>query len=333
MIRLHIPGLYDFDFSGGNTRLGDSQIIDDGKNFEVIDGYCSKGTTHLISYLKTRSIKTPYLHISHAHWDHYDGIRKIIKDNYFKPKALYCYDPAFLSDVSDNVKNEKAVLRSIISEAMTRDIPVIYLKNGDKIVHGEIRINVFLEKPKWTGNSDAYINDGSLCYWFPDLLYFTTGDGPDDIAKMCEREKIKPVLIKIPHHGNACSRTPATWLKNHGCLYCWDNDYSTKITDFLQTGREDCIAVKMKYFSCHGDINMIACNGTMYIYKDNSYYAYKVPYKGKSTLKSADLGIVKAVLKDNLGAGNNRITNLLNKGYYPSGVQRQVNEIIKLVKG
>ena len=331
MIRIHIPGFYDSD--PGGPRWGDAQIVDDGENFEVIDGYCGVGTSHLIQHLKARKIEAPYLHISHAHYDHYDGIRQIIKDKYFKPKALYCYDPAFLGDVSGDVRSEKAALRSIISEARAKKIPVIYLKDGDEIKHGDIRINVYLEKPRWTGNSDAYINDGSLCYYFPDLLYMTSGDGPDDIAKTCERNKIKPVMIKIPHHGNACSRDPATWLKNNGCLYCWDNDYSTKITDFLQTGREDCIAVKMKYFSCHGDLNFVACSGNMYIYKDGSYWSYKVPYKGKSTLKSADLSIVKAVLKGDLKAGNDRITNLLNRGYYPIGVQKNVNEIVKLVRG
>ena len=331
MIRINIPGFTASD--SGGPRWGDAQIIDDGKNYEVIDGYCGAGTSHLISHLKARGIKSPYLHISHAHYDHYYGIRQIIRDSYFKPKALYCYDPSFLGDVSSDVKSEKSTLRSIISEAKSKGIQVVYLKDGDRLVHGEIRINVFLEKPKWTGNSDAYINDGSLCYWFPDLLFFTTGDGPDDIAETCKRKGIKPVLIKIPHHGNACPRTPSTWLKKNGCIYCWDNDYSTKITDFLQTGREDCIAVGMKYFNCHGDINLIACNGTMYIYKDGSYWSYKVPYKGKSTLKSADLGIVKAVLKGDLKAGNDRVTNLLNRGYYPSGVQKQVDEIYKLVKG
>ena len=48
MIRLQAIGLYSSDFSGGETRLGDATIIDDGKNFEVIDGNCGAGTTRRI---------------------------------------------------------------------------------------------------------------------------------------------------------------------------------------------------------------------------------------------------------------------------------------------
>ena len=57
MIRLHVPGFYNSD--KGGPRWGDAQIIDDGKNFEVIDGYCGNGTTRLISRLKDRKIKSP----------------------------------------------------------------------------------------------------------------------------------------------------------------------------------------------------------------------------------------------------------------------------------
>ena len=74
MIRLQAVGLYTPDFGGGETRLGDATIIDDGKNFEVIDGYCENGTMRLIAALKARGIKNPYLHISHPHYDHMYGI-------------------------------------------------------------------------------------------------------------------------------------------------------------------------------------------------------------------------------------------------------------------
>ena len=65
MIRLHIPGFYNSD--SGGPRWGDATIITDDKgNADVIDGYCGIGATRLISILKKRNIKKPYLHISHA---------------------------------------------------------------------------------------------------------------------------------------------------------------------------------------------------------------------------------------------------------------------------
>lgn len=336
MIRLHVPGFSASDFRNypaRDMRQGDATIIDDGKNFDIIDGYCDKGTDRLIAALKARGIKTPYLHISHAHYDHYHGIRRIIRDSYFKPRRLYCYDPATLGDVSGDVKNEKATMRDIISEAKAKGIPVTYVKDGDRIVHGEIKFNVYREQTGYKGNSDAYINDGSLVYWFPKLSYLTSGDGPQEIGSLCERRGIKPKFIKIPHHGNNCPRKQATKLKALGTLFCWDNDYSTSITDFLATGREDCSAVGMKYLNCHGDLNAVFFGKRAVIYKGSSIYRYACSYNGKASLKSADLAIVKKVLKGDLGAGDARITNLLNRGYNAGGIQKEVNEIYDIVKG
>lgn len=329
MIRNCIPGFHDNDTGG--PRWGDAQIIDDGKNFEVIDGYCEIGATRLIKYLKARGIKTPYLHISHAHYDHYDGIRKIIRDSYFKPRGLYCYDPNTLGDVSADVRENKRVLKSIIAEAKAKGIPVTYLKNEDKITHGDIKIEVYRNTAiTYKGNSDAYLNDGSLCYWFPDLKYLTTGDAGLEVAK---KYGLKPVFIKIGHHGNDCVRVIATWLKNNGCLFCWDNDYNTKLTDFLMTGREDCLAVGMQYFNCHGDINILAYGGKVVIYKDKDVYQYPCSYKGKATLGYASVNVIEDVIEGKYSSGNARITALINAGYWPSNVQNHINKLYKLIKG
>ena len=58
MINLYIPGYYDSD--KGGPRWGDAQVIDDGENYEVIDGNCGVGTTRLIKSLKNRNFKRPY---------------------------------------------------------------------------------------------------------------------------------------------------------------------------------------------------------------------------------------------------------------------------------
>ena len=337
MIRLHVPGFSASDFRNypaRDMRQGDATIIDDGKNYEVIDGYCDKGTDHLISALKARDIKSPYLHISHAHYDHWYGIRKIIRDDWFTPKRLYCYDPASLGEVSASVETEKASLRGVIKEAKEKGIPVTYLKDGDKITHGDIKIVVYREQPtKYNGNSDAYINDGSLVYWFPELSYLTSGDGPQEVGSLCERKGIKPKFFKIPHHGNNCPRKQATKMKEQGALYCWDNDYSTVLTDFLDTGREDCLAVKIKYLNCHGDLNALFFGRRAVIYKGNEIFRYSCSYTGKANLKSADLAIVKAVINGKAGAGDARTSYLLNKGYNAGAVQKEVNAIIKAIKG
>lgn len=334
MIRIHIPGFYDSD--SGGPRWGDAQIIDDGKNYEVIDGYCGVGTSHLIKALKDRGIKSPYLYITHAHYDHRYGIRQIIKDTWFSPKALYCQNPSTLTAYNADVKGDIDALKTIINEAKARKIPVIYLNNGDKIVHGEIKFTVYRDNPKWTGNSDAYLNDGSLCYWFPELLYLTTGDAGLWCA---ERYKLPVKFFKGGHHDNDNSGDTmkpsemCRWLKNRGCEYFWDNDFSTKLTDFLMTGREDALNAKMKFFDIHGDINVIYYRKKTVIYKHGQIYRYECDYNGAPALVNPDLENVKMVLSGKAGTDDARTTYLLNHKMNPGLIQKEVNELYKLIKG
>lgn len=332
MIRFNIIGFKKSD--SGGPRWGDCTIIDDGSNYLVIDGYMGIGATRLISRLKKLGIKNPVLFISHAHLDHYKGIREIINDGYFVPRTLYMYDPDSLYfRASTDVMNEIETMKAIVNEAKKRGIPVKYLKNGDHVAYGDIKFDVYRVQPSYKGNSDAYINDGSLVFYFPELGYLTSGDGSEYIGQLCKANGLKPVMIKIPHHGNNCNRQQATILWDLGCLYCWDNDISANYTQFLMTGREDCIGVGMKYFNCIGDLNMVAYNGTMVIYKGGSHYSYKCSYTGKNTLKKADLKSVMQVLRGKMGNDNDRITALLDAGYAPASVQSYINEIIKLMKG
>ena len=337
MIRLQAIGLFASDFSGGDTRLGDAQIIDDGKYYEVIDGYCEKGAERLISTLKERKIKTPYLHISHPHYDHYDGIRRIIRDSYFKPKRLYCPDPESYKDVSNEVKGNKSALRNIISEAKSKGIPVTYLRNGDRIVHGDIKFTVYQDTEcTYDGNSEGYVNDRSLAFWFPELSYFAPGDAG---MWAVEKYNLKPKFVKGGHHGNRMDGATllpsqmAPRMRRNGCIFYWDNDYSTSLTDFLMTGREDAQTAGMTIFDIHGDINVIFFSKRAVIYKHGQIYRYSCSYAGKATLEAPTLANVKAVLKGTAGSDDARVTYLLNRGMNPGLIQKEVNELYKLIRG
>lgn len=336
MIRCTIPGFIDSDFSSGGSRLGDCQIFK-SDYVDIVDGYCGSAARRLIKRLKALGIKDVYLHISHAHYDHYNGIEMMIDDEYFNVIALYCYDPKtlnanFSKDCAENV----AALNRIINKAKKRGSKIVFLKDGDKIIHGDTEIWVYRDQPTTAPNTDAYINDGSLCYYFPKLKYLSTGDSGLWCA---ERHKLDVKFFKGGHHDNDNSgdtKKPSEmcrWLKQRGCEFFWDNDYSTTLTDFLMTGREDALNAGMKFIDIHGDTNFLACNGKVTIYKGTQHWTYKCDYKGKNTLKSPTLGIVKSVLRGDIGNSDTRTTNLLDKGFSPVGVQNQVNELYKLIKG
>lgn len=337
MIRINIPGLTS---SAGGPRWGDAQIIDDGKYTVVIDGYMSQGKTLLINRLKKRKIKKPILYGSHSHGDHINGIYAIIKDTYFEPLAFYCYDPETLSSGLKNseVKSDYNYLKKVIAAAKERGIPVKYIKHGDHMVHGDIDFYVYRKQPAYTNSTDdphgwSFVNDGSLCFWFPTIRYWTSGDGPERIYDMCKSVGAKPVLFKIPHHGNNCSRSQAEGMKSLGALYCWDNDYSTTITDFLMYGRRRCIEAGIKYLGIHGDINIVAYGGKVVIYKGGKMYQYSCSYKGKSTLKMADCDVVEDTISGKYGSSEARVTSLLDAGYYANNVQTRINTLFKLIKG
>lgn len=288
MINITVVGLYASDFSDGETRLGDSQIV----NNEVIDGYCDAGAARLISTLKSRGIKTPYLHISHAHYDHDNGIYRILNDSYFSPKGLYCYDPDSLKGGFSNseIKSDAEYLRKIINTAKSKGVPVHYVDNGDTIKHGDLEIKVYRRQPAYMGaKSDphgwSYVNDGALCYWFPQLRYLTTGDASLWAAYKYD---LHPLIVKGGHHGNRMDadewRKPSQmcpWLYERGCRYYWDNDFSTKLTDFLMTGREDAVNAGMTFIDIHGDIDMAFAEGKATIKHGSKTYTAVVPYQGK----------------------------------------------------
>ena len=284
MISIKALGMYSSDFSGSETRNGDTQIVTDGKYYDVIDGGCDRYATRLIAHLKANNIRDPYLHISHPHHDHRDGINKILSDTWFTPRALYCQDPDSITGHNSSIRSDINALKAIIAKAEKKKIPVIFLDNEDKIEHGDIKITVYRDYPKYTGNSDAYLNDGSLCYWFPEQRYLTTGDA----GMWCAyKYNLNPLIVKGGHHGNDMSggdwlkpSQMCIWLYKRGCRYYWDNDFSTRLTDFLMTGREDAINAKMTVLNIHGDIDMVFACGKVTITHAGKTYSDAVPYNG-----------------------------------------------------
>ena len=340
MIRIYVPG---FTSSAGGPRWGDCTVIDDGKNHVAIDGYCSEGKNMLKNRLKKRGVKSPYLYVSHAHGDHTDGVYEVIKDGYFTPKEFGCYDPETLSGGLSNseIRSDYNSLKKIIAECNRRGIPVRYLKHGDHIAIGDISFDVYRDQPKYKGSGAdphgwEFVNDGSLCFWFPDISYLTTGDAGMWCA---QRHNLHPGMIKGGHHGNTVEGDTskpaqmAQWLYKNGCRYYWDNDYSTSNTSFLTTGRKRCIEAGMTFFNIHGDINAIAYGGKVVIYKGGKNYSYKCGYKGKANLKYATLGVVEDVLAKKYGNDEARVTNLLDAGYWPGNVQNHINKMLQLLKG
>ena len=342
MIRSWIPG---YSMSGKMQKYGDVEVIISGDYCLIIDGGCEEATDKLISYLKRNKIKKVYLLLSHAHWDHYYGLRKILRDNYFEVQTFYCYDPKTLEGGLRNNKGSKEVrsdisaLNGIISECKNKKIKVQYLKHKDKVALGDIKFQVFRKQPSKVEDDDdngwCYINDGSLCLYFYELFYWTSGDGSERIYDFIKELGIKVKFFKVPHHGNNCSRSQAEGLKAHGANYCWYNTLEPNgigTNDFTLYGARRCKQAGINVFTVEGDINWIAKNGQFVIYKGGKKYSFSIGYKGNTSLKQPNAAIVRNVFMSKYGKGETRTTKLLDAGYYPVAAQNKVNLVVKVAK-
>lgn len=279
------------------TRYGDTQVFIDTKNniCLIIDGGLGQCSKRLISYLKQNKIKKVYLLLTHPHNDHGDGLLDIIKDSYFTVLRLYCYDPNSLksglrnNSGSASVREDIDYANDIISEAKERKIEVKYLVHGDKVELGDIKFHVYREQPSYVANSDtygwAYVNDGSLCLYFPELYYWTSGDGSDKIWDFIKKLGLKVKFFKIPHHGNNCPQSQANGLKSHGANLCWYNDLEPNgvgTNDFTAYGAKRCKEAKITVVESIGaDIEMSFAMGKATITKGGSSWNYDIPYKGE----------------------------------------------------
>ena len=281
------------------TRYGDSQVFIDTKNniCFIVDGGDGECASRLVSYLKENKINKVYLLLTHPHSDHGDGLRRIIKDSYFTVLCFYCYDPNSLKSGlrnnrgSNSVREDIDYLNRMISEAKDRGIEVKYLSHGDKVELGNIKFNVYREQPSKVEDDDtygwSYVNDGSLCLYFPDLYYWTSGDGSDRIWDFIKKLGLTVKFFKIPHHGNNCTQSQANGLKSHGANLCWYNDLEPNgvgTNDFTLYGARRCKEAGITVIDCIGsDIYMSFAMGKARISKGSSNWTYAIPYMGEYT--------------------------------------------------
>lgn len=346
MIRGYVLG---FSRPDKETRYGDCELITDGKKYILIDGYCGKGADAIIAYLKKRKIKKLILILTHAHYDHYNGLWKIIKDPYFEVEVFYCYDPLTLEAGLSNNKGSKSVredienLQEVIAEAEKRDIKVVFLDHGDKIEAGDIKLEVYREQPTKVADDDtegwSYVNDGSLCFYMRETGYWTSGDGCEYIYNFIKKlnklgYNIVVKYFKIPHHGNNCTESQAKGLKAQGAKVCWYNDLEPKgigTTEFTAYGARRCREAGIPVLEAVGDINWVAFKNSMHIYHGGKEVtSFSCDYSGNSSFKALTADVVRKVFEDKYGKGDTRVTNILDDGYYYTAVQSAVNTVVNI---
>jgi len=340
---LHIPGFP----AENNQRYGDGQIIvsDDRKACIVIDAFMGKGKQLVIDFLLALAPESIILILTHPHCDHGNGLKDILYNNKLKVTVLLCYDMDSLAKGlqknkgSDAVRDDISYGKSVIALAKKKGVKVQYINEGDVITCRGIKALVYREQPARVEDSDThgwdYVNYGSLGLWFPEISYFTSGDGPERIYDLCKRKKIRPKAFKIPHHGGMCSQSQAQGMKGLGAVVCWYNHLEPKgagTTDFTKFGARRCNEAKIQTWCTIGAINAIFSGGKAYWYHGGKVVSYTCSYKGKSGLRYAGVSVIRKILRGSYGNADERITSLIMAGFWPSNANAKVSKVIKLAK-
>ena len=278
-ITIYVPG---FTTSRSDERHGDGMVIhsESGQTL-VIDGFDGGAPTKsLISYLKKHNYKELHLMLSHPHYDHYKGLRMIMADSFFSIKTFFCYDP-------DSIKH--GIGSSANGRSVKEDYAIDYLDTGRYVVLGDIEFKVWRKQPTHftdldDGNAYAFTNDGSLCCYFSKLRFLTTGDGPTDLKEAIAYFGDKVYVLKVPHHGNSCSKSNAQAARNAGCVIAFETNIESKgpgTTDFTAYGARRLIEQGVKVLMQNKDIIMTASGGKLTVRQGGSTWTFDVPYDGK----------------------------------------------------
>ena len=184
---------------------GDSMLLRTvrGKNI-LIDGGGSKdpdydiGEKILVPYLLDRRIKTlDYVIISHFDEDHATGVAQILGK----------------IDVSSIILTrqleENDIYRHILSIAKEKKIKLIYVKEGDVLKIGGIKISIIHPENKLMINNPMNNNSIVCKVEYNSFSMLLTGDIEMEAEELILRKNInlKADVLKVAHHGSKTSTT------------------------------------------------------------------------------------------------------------------------------
>lgn len=284
-ITIWIPSMPQRSYS---YRRGDCQVIhDDNHNCIIIDGGEDFLCDQAIAYCKAHGISHITYILSHWHYDHDRGM-KLLLDSSLIVDSIYCPPPSDLNKLRDSdARDDYSRAMGRIAQANNLHKSIVY-PPADKYLDikvGSIICRIWRRSVRPSENVDYQVNNTSLCCYFPDLYYVTTGDTINAFDAFLSTKPGPITVFKIPHHGNACTNNPCNLLKNAGAKICWYNHaeaFGTSIggDEFSHWGALYC---KNKGFIClrpFHEITMVAAGKKLTVTQNGSRWAFEVPYTG-----------------------------------------------------
>jgi len=279
-----------------DDRRGDGvAMICDGVSM-LIDGFeGGEPTNGLKSWLANKGISDIDIAVlTHGHYDHYHGLKLIEEDERFHIKVLYCYDPETLRHGVDNTANGRAVKSDIanmynfIRTMQSHGTKVIFINHGGEIKCGGITWKIYRKQPtSFThldgGEAYAFLNDGSLVLYSPEVRCIFGGDGPNALKDAIAYFNDKVVFYDVSHHGNACSESNAIALKKAGCILAWQSCIERNgvgSTNWTAYGSRRVKQQGITVWQQNMDVTFSAGGGKITFRQGSNVITADVPYQG-----------------------------------------------------
>lgn len=235
--------------------------------------------------------------LSHVHYDHYHGLLEIEEDERFHIKQVLMYDPLTLKHGCDGSANGRAVKDDMnnayrfIRAMQAHGTKVNWLDKGGVVKCGDTSWKVYRNQPrKFTslddGNAYAFVNDGSLVLYSPEVQLLFGGDGCIDLKDAIAYFKAAIIAMYVQHHGNDCPESSARAAANAGVILMWETNVERNgagTTGFTMYGSRRVVQAGIPVWMQNEPIYITAANGKIVFRQGGKIVTANVPYQGFQT--------------------------------------------------
>ena len=235
--------------------------------------------------------------LSHVHYDHYNGLLQIEDDSRFHIKQVLMYDPLTLKHGCDGSANGRAVKDDMnnaykfIRAMQAHGTKVNWLDKGGVVKCGDTSWKVYRNQPrKFTslddGNAYAFVNDGSLVLYSPEVQLLFGGDGCIDLKDAIAYFKAAIIAMYVQHHGNDCPESSARAAAQAGVILMWETNVERKgpgTTGFTMYGSRRVVQAGIPVWMQNQPIYIEAANGKIVFKQGGKIVTANIPYQSYQT--------------------------------------------------
>ena len=292
-------GRSDIRKGGGIGIICNGQVM-------LFDGFeGGEPTNGMKAWLAENDVSTVDVAVlSHVHYDHYNGLLQIENDSRFHIKQVLMYDPLTLKHGCDGSANGRAVKDDMnnaykfIRAMQAHGTKVNWLDKGGVVKCGDTSWKVYRNQPrKFTdlddGNAYAFVNDGSLVLYSPEVQLLFGGDGCIDLKDAIAYFKQKIIAMYVQHHGNDCPESSARAAADAGVILMWETNvdmWETNVerngagtTGFTQFGSRRARQAGIPVWMQNEPIYITAANGKIVFRQGGKIVTANIPYQSYQT--------------------------------------------------